>query len=106
MAYSWFLSDWYADICTHTFRNGAFYRILPSLCSTDREEKQTKILHRNKNHHCAWVYIPYPFKLQDADHAYIIVSRNIDSFKHHGFVVILSNSCGIPYGTIGNRMQN
>ena len=92
--------------CTHTFRNSAFYCILSSFCGTGRKEKQTKILHRNKDHHCACIYIPYPFKLQDADHAHIIVSCSIDSFKRYGFVVILSNSCGIPYGTIGNRMQD
>ena len=106
MAYNWFLSSRHTDICTHTLRDSAFYRILSSLCGTGREEKQTKILHGNEDHHCAWVHIPYPFKLQDTDHAYIIVSRSIDCFKRHGFIAILPNSCGIPYGAIGNRMQD
>ena len=106
MAYSGVLSGCHADICTHPFRNSAFYRILSSLCGTGREEKQTKILHGNKDHHCARVYIPHPFKLQDTDHAYIIVSRNIDCFKRYGSDVILSNRRGIPYVAIGNRMQD
>jgi hypothetical protein len=106
MDYSWFLSDCHADICTHPFRNSAFYRILSSLCGTGREEKQTEILYGNKNHHRAWVSIPHPFKLQDTDHAYLIVSRNLDRFKRYGPDVILSNRRGIPYGAIGNRMQN
>ncbi len=106
MDYSWFLSGRYADICTHPFRNSAFYRILSSLCGTGREEKQTKILHGNKDYYYSRIYIPHPFKLQDTDHAYLIISRNIDRFKRYGPDVILSNRRGIPYGAIGNRMQD
>lgn len=65
-----------------------------------------KILHRNKDHYYSRISIPHPFKLQDTDHAYIAVSRNIDRFKRYGLDIILSDRCGIPYGAIGNRMQD